>query len=79
MNGVERVAFNPAEAAEALGLSRTQVYRLIKNGELRARHCGTRVLIPCRALDEYLNEEGGSRKSRQPVTTDHSTHCHGHG
>jgi excisionase family DNA binding protein len=51
----ERGALNPAEAAAWLGISRTQVYRIIKSGELRARRCGTRLLVPRKALNEYLD------------------------
>jgi excisionase family DNA binding protein len=53
----ERGAFNPAEAAAWLSISRTQLYRLIKAGELRARRCGTRLLISRKALEEYLEAE----------------------
>jgi excisionase family DNA binding protein len=49
-----RGAYNPAEAAAWLSISRTQLYRLVKRGELRARKCGSRVLVPRKALDEYL-------------------------
>jgi excisionase family DNA binding protein len=52
-----RLAFEPAEAAEALSISRTQIYRLIKAGDLRARRCGSRLLISRRALEEYLDGE----------------------
>jgi excisionase family DNA binding protein len=54
---LERGAFNPAESAQWLGISRTQVYRLIRRGELRARRCGTRLLISRRALEEYLEAD----------------------
>jgi excisionase family DNA binding protein len=54
---VERVALSPAEASSAPGVSVSVIYRMVKRGELRARHCGTRVLIPRRALDEYLQGE----------------------
>ena len=53
----ERFAFSPDEAAEALSISRMQVYRLVRSGELRARRCGTRILMPRRALDAYLEGE----------------------
>ena len=50
-------AFKPAEAAAWLSISRTQLYRLLKTGEIRARHCGTRLLISRKALEEYLEAE----------------------
>jgi excisionase family DNA binding protein len=52
----QRLALNPAEAADALGLSRNTIYRLIYRGELRARKAGTRVLIPRKSLEEYLEQ-----------------------
>jgi excisionase family DNA binding protein len=51
----DRLAFNPVEAGEALGISRTQIYRLVKAGDLRARRCGSRILIPRKALEAYLD------------------------
>jgi excisionase family DNA binding protein len=50
-------AFTPAEAATWLRISRTQLYRLVARGELRARRCGSRLLISRRALAEYLDGE----------------------
>jgi excisionase family DNA binding protein len=58
----ERGAYNPAEAAAWLSISRTQLYRLVKAGELRARRCGTRLLISRKALDEYLNVNDAAPK-----------------
>ena len=52
-----RFAYSPAEAAEALSLSRTQLYRLVARGELRARRCGSRILISRSALEDYLDGE----------------------
>jgi excisionase family DNA binding protein len=60
----ERGAFSPAEAAAWLGISKTQVYRLIKAGELRARRCGTRILVSRKALEEYLDGDAALIRSR---------------
>ena len=54
---VERLAFRPAEAAEALGVSVTHIYRLLQNGDIRARRCGSRLLVSRRALEDYLHGE----------------------
>jgi excisionase family DNA binding protein len=54
----ERLAYSAEEAADALSISRMQVYRLVRSGELRSRRCGSRILIPRRALEEYLEGEG---------------------
>jgi excisionase family DNA binding protein len=53
----DRLALTVAEAAEELTVSRITVYRLVEAGELRARRCGSRILIPRRALEQYLEGE----------------------
>ncbi len=49
-----KLALTPTEAAEALSLSRTTVYELIRNGTLPVVRVGRRMLLPVRALDEWL-------------------------
>ncbi|WP_327093296.1 helix-turn-helix domain-containing protein [Nonomuraea sp. NBC_01738] len=50
---MDKIFYRPKEAAEALGMSRTAVFRFIKSGELRSiKHDGYR-LIPAGALDEF--------------------------
>lgn len=53
----ERMAFSPAEAAEALGLSERKIRDLVARGELRARRIGTRVLIPREELQRLLRDD----------------------
>ena len=61
----ERLAFTPAEAGDALRISRTQIYRLVRSGELRARKCGTRVLISRKALEAYLDGDAHDDAPRE--------------
>lgn len=50
---MDRLFYRPKEAAVALSMSRTAVFRLIKTGELRSiKHEGYR-LIPASALLEF--------------------------
>lgn len=42
------------EAAEALRLSRSLLYELIRSGQLRTVKAGSRRLIPVAALTEYV-------------------------
>ena len=42
------------EAAEALRLSRTAIYELIRSGRLRTVKSGSRRLVPVAALAEYV-------------------------
>ena len=53
---MERLAYTPAEIAEAAGLSRKAIYHAIDTGELRAaRVCnGSRLLIPVDAAQQWL-------------------------
>jgi excisionase family DNA binding protein len=42
------------EAAEALRLSRTAIYELIRSGRLHTVKAGSRRLVPVAALAEYV-------------------------
>lgn len=67
MQGEREVVVTPVlyrvdEAAEALRLSRSVVYELIRSGRLRTVKEGRRRLVPVAALAEYvaLLEEGAA-------------------
>lgn len=51
---VERLAFSPQEAADAMGVDRKTVYSWINAGQLRAFHAGRRTLIGREALMEFI-------------------------
>ena len=60
---VARMNSNPAvlaypirEACAVSGIGRTKVYALITTGELEARQCGGRTLIPAASLKVYLEK-----------------------
>lgn len=42
------------EAAAMLGISRAHAYELVRRGELPRLRLGRRVVIPKRALEEYV-------------------------
>lgn len=44
------------QAAQALALSRSAVYRLIDRGEITAVHSGRAVRIPYSALQSYVEQ-----------------------
>lgn len=52
---ITAVLYRVEEAAEALRLSRTQVYALIRCGELRTVKIGGRRRVPVAAVTEYVN------------------------
>lgn len=49
----------PAEAVRIFGLSRTQLWRLRKAGEIRAAQVGRAVRYDCDSLDEYMQRQAG--------------------
>ena len=56
------IAYRPAEAAKAVGMSRSKFYQLLKSGEIRGFHLGTCHLIPeaeLRAWVERRTAAGG--------------------
>jgi excisionase family DNA binding protein len=51
---VDALLLRVEEAAPLLRLSRTEVFALIKKGELRSIKIGQRRRIPRQALDDYI-------------------------
>lgn len=55
---VSPLAYRIKEAAAALGVGRTTIYRLIQNGQLNVVRVGNRSLIPVEALEAFLARGG---------------------
>ena len=53
---MERLAYRPAEAATALGISRSRIYELITEGRLTKRKIGKVSVIPAESLKALLEE-----------------------
>lgn len=51
-----RIAYRPTEVADALGIGRTVVYRLIKEGRIRTLRVGTRIVVPREAILDFLRK-----------------------
>ena len=51
---VERLTYTIPEAAQAIGIGKSILYRLINDGELRTIRLGKRVLIPRASILELL-------------------------
>ena len=45
----------PAEAAQQLHIGRTQMYRMLKNGEVPSVRVGRKILIPIKELEAWLH------------------------
>ena len=53
---MQRLLLTVDEAAEALALSRSTIYRLLKSGDLVATRIGTATRIPKSSLDRFVDE-----------------------
>jgi excisionase family DNA binding protein len=53
-SGVDRVLLRPEEVAQALGVSRTIVFELIRAGALRSVNIGAARRVSATALAEYV-------------------------
>lgn len=53
---IERVAFRPIEAADALGVSRSVIYARIADGSIRSIVVGSRLRIPAAELARIAEE-----------------------
>jgi excisionase family DNA binding protein len=51
---VERIAYTPAEACEALRVGRTKLYGLIGQQKLKAVALGGKTLIPRAEVERFL-------------------------
>lgn len=60
MENVTPLLLNVDEAAEALRLSRSLLYELIRSGQLRTVKAGRRRLVPVSALAEYVASLSGA-------------------
>ncbi len=52
----EQLLFTPAQAAQALQVSRTRLYELLNAGRLRSIKIGASRRIPRAALEEYISK-----------------------
>lgn len=51
---LEKLLLRPAEAAEAIGVSRSRTYELIASGELPSVRVGTSVRVPVAELEAWI-------------------------
>ena len=51
---MERLAYTPREASEALRIGLTKLYQLLASGDLKAVALGGKTLIPRDALEAFM-------------------------
>lgn len=50
-----RAAYRVAEVALMTGMSKDQIYRMVRNGEIGFKKAGRSVVIPVAAFDTWLS------------------------
>jgi DNA binding domain, excisionase family len=55
--GVPRILLTVNEAARALALSRSSVYRLVRAGKIRTVHVTRKACVPVTELDRFVTEQ----------------------
>lgn len=58
---MDKIALNVTEAAEALGVSRTVVYQLMRRGDFPSFKIGSRTVVPKKALEEWANRQAAGK------------------
>ena len=58
---VERILYRPAEAAKAIGISRSRIYELIARGEIPSIRVGGVVRVPVASLQGWVNQKISDR------------------
>ncbi len=51
---MDKLAYTPNEACEALGVKRTFIFNAMRDGRLERRKAGARTLIPAESLKNFL-------------------------
>jgi len=59
----KRVTYSVDEVAAILGISRSAVYDCIARGEIPAKRLGRRIIVVRAALESFLVESDGARRS----------------
>ena len=54
MDGLEKLAYSPIEAAGATGLCLNTIYKLLKQNRLKAVRVNRKLLIPKASIEAFL-------------------------
>lgn len=74
----ERIVLTVSEAAQVLGIGRSQAYRACRQGDLPTIRIGRRILVSREALSQLVGETHLNRVQKSPLDDStcnvHSTH-----
>lgn len=59
---IEKGVYNRKETAVYLGMAENTLLKLLNNGTIPHIRAGRRILVPIKALDEWLNNTACQRK-----------------
>lgn len=54
---MEKLTYTLVEAAQVLGISKSYAYELAKRNELPIVRIGSRIVVPIKRLEEWLEEQ----------------------
>ena len=63
MNGIEKLAFSPIEAAGATGLCLNTIYKLLKQNRLQSVRVNRKLLIPRTSIEAFLMGKSNNQPS----------------
>ena len=58
---VDRILYRPAEAAEAIGVSRSRIYELINSKTIPSIRVGNTVRVPVADLEKWVSDQVAAR------------------
>jgi excisionase family DNA binding protein len=61
---VPKLTYSVAEVCEALQISRTTLWKLVRSRRLKPVRIGRRVLFSLKTLEEFVNGDNGGHRSR---------------
>jgi excisionase family DNA binding protein len=64
-----RLAYSPSEGAQVLGISRSKIYELIADDDLKVIKLGSRTLVPHSELVRFLASLAAARRRQRGART----------
>ena len=76
MAGAERMLYRPAEAADAIGVSRARAYELIAAGVIPSIRIGSSIRVPVEALRAWIEQQVNESTQRKSAPGRLDRRCH---